>query len=494
MKVVITHPIKAYLQGFTTSQLDAIRKKLTYKNSKIIYQIGKVRGLRWLKNKDPDGWQARIDELQAQVLSTLVYEDEDGMYIRPGTIPYVCPNVEVENLVEYPEFKPLKWKKAPEFEPYCYQDEAETELIKVKHGNVSIPTGCGKSYILLRITKALGLKTVIVTPSKSIFNELLNEFQLRLGKSVVGGYGDGRKDIKKPITIAIGKSLTMLEEGSEAYDFFANKQVMKVDESHTFAAEQLEKVSHGVLRDVPYRFFVSATQTRNDGTEKLLQSIIGKTVVEFGIEEAILKGYLCPLKFKVISTFSPSNIKKKDPIECKRTHLLYNNEISKVAAKIANASWALKQESTLILVEELPQIAMLVKLLKVPFAYVHSSSKKEAGEHGLDSVKLQEQVDKFNNGEIKVLIGTRAIATGTNLFPTHNVINLMGGGSEIITKQGPMGRATRKLELSKYRDFHKPKQFSMIYDFSISGQPILESQLRKRIGFYKETGEEVQFF
>ena len=126
-------------------------------------------------------------------------------------------------------------------------------------------------------------------------------------------------------------------------------------------------------------------------------------------------------------------------MECKREHFLYNPKIAEMAAKIANASWEIKQESTLILVEELVQISMLSKLLKVPFGYIHSGSKKEAEANGLEKVKQKDQIKKFNEGVYKVLIGTKAIATGTNLFPTHNTVNWMGGGSEIVTKQGPMG-------------------------------------------------------
>jgi superfamily II DNA or RNA helicase len=146
----------------------------------------------------------------------------------------------------------------------------------------------------------------------------------------------------------------------------------------------------------------------------------------------------------------------------------------------------------LILVEELVQIKMLVKLLEVPYGYVHAAAKKEAAQFGLESVDSAEQIERFNKGEIKVLIGTRAIATGTNIFPTHNTINLMGGNSEIITKQGAMGRSTRKLEKSKYKEYHKPKLFSMIYDFDVKGNKILESQLKNRIKYYEESGQDVK--
>ena len=57
-----------------------------------------------------------------------------------------------------------------------------------------------------------------------------------------------------------------------------------------------------------------------------------------------------------------------------------------------------------------------------------------------------------------------------------------------------MGRSTRKLEISKYKDFHKEKLFTSIYDVRVKGQKILESQLKKRIEFYEESGGEIKYF
>lgn len=492
MKAIITEPTKAYLKNATASEIADLKKQLTYTRNNIRVLLGKHKVNRWFKQKNPEGWAYRLEELKGQLIGNCLYHDDDGYYVRPGSLHYF-KDIEftVENEVLYPTLKEMKWMVDPEFDPYPYQSKSVEELLKIYYGNVALPTGCGKSFILLLLAHRMGLRTVVVTPSKSIFNELLKSFQKHLGKSKVGGYGDGKKDIKKLITIAIGKSLANLEPDTPAYNFFYKKQVMMVDESHTFAAAQLEGVCFGVLSKIPYRFFVSATQTRGDGTEKMLYSIIGKTVYEMSLEEAIAKGYLCPLKFMILKVISQSNLIEKDPIKCKRTHFLYNDEIAKKAAKLANAVARINNQSTLILVEELSQIKKLVDLLEVPYGYVHSAAKAKAAEWGLEKVDLQEQVDAFNEGKIKVLIGTRAIATGTNMYPTHYTINWMGGKSEIITKQGPMGRSTRKLEISKYAHLHPPKPFTTVIDFDVDSQHILARHLESRITYYEEAKGEI---
>lgn len=494
MRIVIKTPTLAYLEGATATQISSLKEQFAYKNGKIEQLLIRHRQNRWWKQKNYDTWSDRESELLAEVNDSVLKKDSNGYYLKPGSIPYIRGiEYELVNEVKVPELKPIPWKVEPEFTPYEYQSSSVTELLKLRGipGNIDLPTGCGKSFILLMLAQQIGESVVVVTPSKSIFRELYEEFQLRLGKQNVGGYGDGLKDIKKPITIAIGRSLTMLKENTAAYDFFLSKKAVLVDESHTWGADKLEDVSHGVLGDAPRRYFVSATQTRGDGTVTLLQSIIGKNVYSMTISDAISQGFLCPLKFNVLRTYSSSTLKKRDPLECKRTHFLYNDNIADLAAKLANANWRVNQESTLILVEELVQIKKLADRLEVPFTYIHSGSKKDAQSAGLEKVKLSEELERFNNGEVKVLIGTKSISTGTNIYPTHHTINWMGGSSEIITKQGAMGRSTRWMK-AKYAHAHKEKKFTQVWDFDVVGEQILENMLKSRVRYYRETGEEVR--
>jgi len=495
MKVNVINPTKAIITEHTPAELDKLRKACSYTNSSISMLIKKHWEKQWLKEKDPVGWQVQLNDLQAQERCSLLEESGHDLYIRPGFLSYIKSiDLDVAISIKYPEITPLPWKKPIPFNLYDYQKKSVASFFRLseKHGHISLPTGAGKGAILLTVIRTAGLDAVVVVPSKSIFNELLEKFQEHLGKDLVGGFGNGKKDLNKKITIAIGKSLTMIEPGSEAYHFFNKKQLMAVDESHVFASAQLEKVCHGVLSSVPYRLFVSATQVRNDGGQKLLNSIIGPNLINMSIKEGIEGGFLSPLNFLILKTFSKSTKRKKDAIENKREHFLYNQNIAELYGKFANSMWRAKKESTLILVEELRQIEMLKDLIDVPFTYIHSAAKKEAAKFGLEKVSLKEELERFNNGEVKVLIGTRCIATGTNIYPVHNCINWMGGNSEIITKQGAMGRSTRLLEKSEYKDLHSPKPFARIVDCRVEGNQMLERHLKKRIEWYAEADGEIK--
>jgi len=491
MEIIIKNPSVAHVSG-TTEELSRLESQFRYKDGVVENNMTRLRNNQWFRRNNPSGYEAAYEDLKDKLWTNVVRFEDGQWIIRPGSIPFIVGlQYTVKTEVIYPKASPIKWAKPLEFQPYYYQAASVDGLIEERHGHIDLSTGLGKSNVLLMVTQRLGLKTVIVTPSQSIFCELLDLFETYLGKNKVGGFGDGKKDITKQVTVAISKSIAMIKKDTPAYKFFKEKEVIAVDEAHSFSSDTLSDACHGVLYNVPYRFFVSGTQIRSTG-QKLHDSIIGKCVYKMTIKQGIEGKFLCPLKFKIINTFSPSARKIKDPMEVKRVHFLRNKEIAKIAAKIANASWSMKQESTLILVEELSQIKMLKDLLTVPFTYVHSGSKKDAAEEGLEKVNAQDEIERFNSGQVRVLIGTRSVSTGVNFYPTHNTINWAGGSSEIVTKQGTMGRSTRKLEISKYRQFHKPKPHSLIYDFDVKGHHILENHLKKRIEYYEETGETVK--
>jgi len=335
----------------------------------------------------------------------------------------------------------------------------------------------------------MGLRTVIVVPSKSIFEEQARNFERYFGKGAVGLFGDGKKKLGKKITICIGDSLCNVKPGTPEWDFFKTVEVMAVDESHQWGAETLEDVCFGVLDVVPYRFFLSGTQTRGDGAAKLLQSIIGITVERLPTWQARQNKDICDHEFVIMDVESSNpNFFSMDALEMKRAHFINNSNIHAIAAKIANASASVLGHQTLILVEELPQLAAIARRLTVPFAYAHSEKKKERlVQLGLDKVDPMESVDKFNKGEALVLIGTSCIATGTNIYPAHNTINCCGGASEIKTKQGAVGRSVRHGHHNKYASKVKTKDKSVIYDFRLVDVDSQEKHLDKRLEYYMES-------
>jgi superfamily II DNA or RNA helicase len=356
-------------------------------------------------------------------------------------------------------------------------------------GDFTITHNSGKSAIILKLCQEMGLNTCIVAPGKGIFNELIEKLEFHFGKGRIGAFGDGKKKLKQ-INVCIGDSLANIKIDSPEYEFFSNLDVLIVDESHTFAAESLETICHGVLAKIPYRFFMSATQFRNDGSLPLLQSIIGKTVCELGTEEAVQKGYICQHEFRIVSVESSNpDSEESDPLAQKRAHFLNNTNIAKFIAKLSNAMAETHGKQTLVLCEELSQLAMLVPMLTVPYAIAHSEKRAARLEElGLSKVDVSESIEKFNKNEAKVLITTSCCHVGVNLFPTHNTFNWVGGASVIKTKQSSIGRSVRHGHSNPWASKCVPKEKAIIYDFDITGNFTMERHLEARIGCYMESG------
>lgn len=484
MQLRITMPSKAFIESITEDELKRLTNVLSYTNTAAQHLVKRHYQQKWFKTKNPDGWKKKLEELKADVHHTLIWEENGKKYIRPGSIPYLKGfDIQVQNDIVYPSPKPVGWKKLYPYERYEHQKTTEERMIANPHSSCELCTSAGKSAILLHVCRNTGFNTVIAVPSKVIFWELLSLFEKYLGRALVGGFGDGQKEIGKRFTIAIGDSLANIKQGTKEWEFFSNLQQLCVDESHEWGADSLETICHGVLGNIPCRHFFSGTQTRGDGAETLLQSIIGQVVYELPVWEARDRGVVAKHAITIIELESSNpNFFDRDAIEMKREHYLKNRNICAVIAKVANASALAYGKQTLVLVEELHQISMLTKLLKVPFAVAHSETKKERlAELGIDKVDPSESVEKFNKGEVKVLVGTSCIATGTNIYPTHNTFNWVGGTSEIKTAQGTVGRSLRLHAANPWADKCVPKEFSQIWDFAVIDVPVMMDHLGKRI-------------
>jgi superfamily II DNA or RNA helicase len=492
MDVTIVSPIKAYISNYTEDQLSSLRKELTYTNTSIQHLIKRhADNWRW-KTQNINSWEAHLEGLKKDLKKCLVFEDEGGYYIRPGSIPYLSSfNLQIENQVKYPAPKKMAWKHPPKFTLYPYQEESWTKLLSEKHGNVSLCTGAGKTKTIVRLCRETGFNAAVIAPSKAIFYELIEEFEHYLGKSNVGTFGDSKKKIGKKITVCIGDSLSNIREGTVEWEFFSKIEAIYIDESHSWGAESMEAVCHGILSNASYRWFFSGTQIRGDGSQALLDSIIGKCVYELTTEQAVLGGYISPHKFNIVEMESSNpNFQSGDALAMKREHLLRNKNIRSFIAKLSNAVVESKGEQVLVLVEELQQISDLVKLLTVPYSIAHSETKPaRLLELGLSKADVSESIELFNKGISKVLIGTSCIRTGCNIYPVNHCINWIGGASEVATRQGCVGRSVRFPHQNPWAKNCGPKPFATIWDFNVVNNRVMERHLESRIEYYRSSGD-----
>jgi len=488
----ISSPTHAYLDQSSPEELDILRRQLTYTLTSVQHLIKRHHQNHFWKQRNKESWDSHLEGLKADLKKCLVFEDEQGLYIRPGSIPYLTGlNIEVKNSIVYPKPKKMPWFREPKFTLYPYQEESWKSLLAEKHGHVSLCTGAGKTKTIVKLCRETGFRTAIVAPSKSIFYELIEEFSHYFGKSRIGTFGDSKKKLDKQFTICISDSLCNVKEGTPEWDFFSSLESIHIDESHQWAADSMEKVCHGLFANVGYRWFYSGTQVRGDGGQTLLDSIIGKQVHELTTEDAVKGGFICPHRFNIVEMESTDpNFQSQNALDLKRAHVLRNGNICAFIAKLCNGVVSMKNEQVLVLVEELLQISDLVKLLKVPYVIAHSETNKERLlSLGLEKVDVSESIEKFNKGEAKVLVGTSTVRTGCNLFPVNHCVNWVAGASEVATRQGAVGRSVRHAHQNPWASKCGPKPFATIWDFDVLDQYVMGSHLESRLEYYKESGE-----
>lgn len=275
-----------------------------------------------------------------------------------------------------------------------------------------------------------GLRCVVVVPSRENFYALLKDFRYHLGENNVGMFGDSKKEIGRSITICVGKSLSLVAKDTDAWRFFRHTQILIIDESHSFATETMNEVSHGIFAHVPYRCFLSATQVYGKDNDKVLFNIIGKCVYRLASDEAVKAGYICNHRFEIykdVPAASTDDERKKllsakdSPLSLRRVAFLQNSFIARlIASRCLHDIKSYK--SSLILIDEVGQIAVLLKAFKSldpqfdtesHIAMAHGETNKKRLEEleipPNNSKGVQAAIEDFNRCKKLILIGTAVI-------------------------------------------------------------------------------------
>jgi superfamily II DNA or RNA helicase len=252
----------------------------------------------------------------------------------------------------------------------------------------------------------------------------------------------------------------------EEAENFAKYQVLISDESHTLPANQFSHFCMNVLGHCPYRWFLSATQERNDGRDLLLEGLIGPRVYEKSIKEGIEEGHLAKLSTLIFDVESSSDFISQNAKLMSQRHFYENKDILDIISIIVPD--ALKQNiPTLILVDEHAQEELIRNRIGKVYEYASGGS---------DTLKICED---FNQKKIMCVVGTSAVSTGTNFKPTRLTINWQSGKAETKFKQGVIGRSTR---------LDEGKGSCRLVDFRIKNVPMMLKHANHRIKLYREVG------
>lgn len=501
MIIPAENPTRLILPQVTGPQLDAVRESLTYTDQKAhwAYQNMKKKGGWYAYKFGQEAYEAKLEELKKDVKKSVLIEKDGVLSTYSGLAEYLSDKLRtpIQNNVVYPNPRSLAWAEQFPYERYPFQVIAKEKLLAARHAGVQIGTGLGKSIIIADIIRSLGLKTLVMTPATNISEQLYSGewgLQRLFGRSKVGAYFDGKKDLKKLITVANAQSLCKIEPGSPAWLLLQEVDVFIADESHQCPAETLAKVCFGAAARAPYRFFFSATQMRNDGKDLLLDAITGPIVFEMTVREGVDKKYLAKPIFTMFSASATDDYRSDDANEMTRKHLYYNPLIAKKVGQMVNTAVKAGMPA-LILIEEVEQFTKLLPYLTHVAGFAHGPLQKCScqdmvpgtfkGKHDGNECKVAKEywdsdptdlVKQFNAGKLPILVGTSCISTGTDVKAVKFLVYWQGGKSEIQVKQA-IGRGTR---------LTPTKNFCHVVDFDIDSVKTLTRHAAARREIYDD--------
>jgi superfamily II DNA or RNA helicase len=153
-------------------------------------------------------------------------------------------------------------------------------------GVLSLPTGSGKTACALWLASQLGLRTAVVVHSDMLLKQWRERIQFFLPEASIGEVRGSTEDTEHDVVICMLQSLTM--HAGYGANLLSGCGLVILDEAHHVAARVFQRVFRMATR--PYTLGLSATPTRSDGLDVLLEHFIGPMAykVEMKVPDGVL--------------------------------------------------------------------------------------------------------------------------------------------------------------------------------------------------------------
>jgi superfamily II DNA or RNA helicase len=376
--------------------------------------------------------------------------------------------------------------------PYPYQLEILDVIDKNDRGIIKVATGGGKSLIAALIAAKLGKKTIIYVIGKDLLYQF-HDFLSQAFDEKIGIIGDGKCEIHDinvasiwTIGQAIGmkKNSILLDSENDEEEVSKNKYVdilkmMKgtkvniIDECHMSACETIQQVFKQTQAE--HLYGLSGSPWRDDGADLLIESVLGKYIVNISASYLIERDYLAQplIRFRVVPPY-PYELERVYPSVYKK-YVVENDARNGLVLDAAKALVS-KGYQTLVLFNSLKHGKHLYELFQkhMKCALLDGSNSKEE----------REQVKKdLMEHKIDCVLASKIFDIGVDIPSLSGLVIACGGKSTVKALQR-VGRVIRK---------YPGKKFAVIIDF-IDQAPFLDNHSKIRHKIYKsEEGFDVSW-
>lgn len=376
--------------------------------------------------------------------------------------------------------------------PYPYQLKILDVIDKNDRGIIKVATGGGKSLIAALIAAKLGKKTIIYVIGKDLLYQF-HAFFSQVFDEPIGLVGDGKCEIHDINIVSIwtagqalgiSKNKILLDGDDDEKEVNKNKytdinkliktcKVHIIDECHMSACETIQQLFKVAVPEHIYG--LSGSPWRDDGADLLIESILGKYIVNISASYLIKEGFLAQpiIKFRVVPTYS-DEIEKVYPSVYKK--YVVENDIRNGLVLDATKSLISKGYQTLVLFNSLKHGKILHELFQD-----HQINCKIL--NGANTQEEREQVKKdLQNRTLDCVLASKIFDIGVDIPSLSGLVIACGGKSTVKALQR-IGRVIRK---------YPSKKFAAIVDF-IDQAPFLTEHSKIRYKIYSsEDGFDVQ--
>ena len=361
--------------------------------------------------------------------------------------------------------------KISKIKPRDYQYHAVYEALKNNRRLLLSPTGSGKSlmiYSLVRYYTATSKKTLIVVPTTSLVEQMVNDFKeygWNADAHVHKIYSGKDKNTDKPIIISTWQSIYKFPKR-----YFDDIDCVIGDEAHLFKSKSLTGIMTK-LHNAKYRFGFTGTLDGSKTHKWVLEGLFGSCDQVTKTDDLIKSGYLSKFRIKILL--------------CKHSSQHFETYHDEIDYLVEN-----KGRNNLIknLVRDLEGNTLVLfnyveKHGEPLYDLINSNVKEDrkvffvhGGTEVVDREEVRQITEEEDNAVIVASYGT--FSTGINIKRLHNIIFASPSKSRIRNLQS-IGRVLRKGE---------GKSIATLYDIAddIGGQNYTLRHLNERVTIYNE--------
>jgi superfamily II DNA or RNA helicase len=369
--------------------------------------------------------------------------------------------------------------------PRDYQLNCLNAAINNDRGIFCCATGSGKTLMAAMITAHFNLPTIVYVIGKDLLYQFRQLFS-DIFQEEIGIVGDGNYSFKR-ITICsiwtLGKcfgiknnEILSSDEEDEEDDFDSSykQEILKnlkrfkvhmLDECHIGSAPTITQIYKNINPERLYGF--SGTPVRDDGSDLLLESILGNYIATVSASELIEKKVLVPPIIEFIDVPKKANLSGSNYQTVYKEYIVDNEERNKL---IFNKAKELLNNGrqVLVLFGSIRHGQNLYKLFKEEIECEILSGKDK-------TEKRLEVKEKLLKGEIKCILASKIYDIGVDISSLDGLILTTSGKSSVRTLQR-IGRVIRS---------HPGKKDAQITDF-IDNTKYLLDHSRKRYKIYSK--------